>query len=275
MDPRETYLLMSERFYDSKNNKYYLDPKLEKYLKGLYRKNIKTHYKYKNLKGLEDLFFRKLIDSKYFLKKYILKLENDIEVTLNIDNNYSSTDPRLHFSISRMKNKKVYGNCVSFIFYPFKKLIYLNSLLYTGSLEKIVASKECNGKNIPEKSGEFFLKLIEDIAKTFSISKILLEDASSINYEKFKISLPLFYLQKNGSTYYGKFKYKPVLEGENRELLMDISYDIPLESLSENLVFIKKELKKIPLLNKENIEEWIKKTHRLLKYLPDYYIKYL
>lgn len=153
--------------------------------------------------------------------------------------------------------------------------MYIDNLFYKYSdIEKLNVNKTCNVKKLEIKKGEFFLNLIEDLSRRFGVKNILLQDESTIKYGKYKIKLPIFYLQKNGITYYEKYGFKAVKSKEiNGNIFKDLTYNFKLLSGISDLKFIKNELKKIPILNEKNIIEWISKTSSLQKHLPVYYLK--
>lgn len=272
MDPKEAYVLMSKRFYDEDNYITFVPKKLNNYFENLGNKNNKYHYDYKNLDDLFDLAFKVLVNTNIEeQEKFILKIKSDTNIVFNLTNTGSN-----FYSIGfQVKKKNDKGICVFFQWYPFLNFIYINNLFYdTGDKKKLNANRDCEVFNIPEKSGLFFLNLIEDISKRFGVKKIILQDASTIVFNDLKVNLALFYLQKHGKTYYGKFGFEPIkLKEPNSEILKDIAYNIKFENAKDDLEYVKSKLKKIKQLTENNVDEWIKNTSELKNYFPAFYIK--
>ena len=271
MDLKTSYLLMGEIYYDSSSKNSYVPEELINYFNKLKKKNDKTKYDYSNLDDFIETIINIFYRYKYYSnEKFKLELENKSYINFKLNNFYDFPNS-VQFSVKNIKKKN--DNCLIFTWYPFNKTIYLNSLFYTSRQDdKIVANTDCDVKDIPEKSGEFFLNLIEDLGKKLSVKKIILQDASSIILEnKQRVSLALYYLKKHGNTYYGKFGYKPIsASNSSEEIVKDIGLDIDLKSNTRNLNFIKKELKKI---KNKNLRETLIIFKELDIFLPKYYMK--
>lgn len=273
MDPKEAYLLMSETFFDENNGIYFASEKLYNYFSKLGNKNNNYHYEYLNL----DVFYNTIISVIFGYENYkiTLKIKNDIELNFTIEREFNCNNYVIIFKIYKKNiNKNFFDECINFRWYPFYKYIYIGNIFYNTNNKKIDANNECNVTNIPKKSGEFFLNVIEDLANKFGVNKIVLYDASNIFFEEIKINLALFYLQKHGHTYYGKFNYKPIkTQNEQGEILYDIIYKRKLISAKDDLEYVKNKLKKIEKLTEVNKIEWIKKTKHLSNFLPGFYLK--
>ena len=285
MDPKETYKLMRQRFYDRDNNATYVPEELNKFIDKLGSKKFNSHYTYDNLDELYDAAISIMLNpngEEEEQEKFILKLmfpeknqtsgleeKSSIVFYMNIRRKCFEN---VEFSVRKKNSKDV---CVFFEWYPFLKFIYVNNLFYnTGSKKKIDPNKDCEVFNIPEKSGEFFLNLIDDISRRFGVKEVILQDASSIIYNDNKLNLALFYLQKNGKTYYGKFGFKPIKPKEpNSRILYDIAYKVGFDDAKDDLNYVKRKLKTIPKLTPKNITEWIKRTNEIRKYFPEFYLK--
>jgi hypothetical protein len=270
MEPKEAYLLMSETFYDQNNGIYFAPNKLYKFFSKLGNENNIYHYEYLNL----DVFYSTLISVLFGYKstKFILKIKDDIEVNFELTRNTSCQNYSIIFNVNKKNKKK--DTCISFIWYPFYNYIYIDNIFYNTFNIKIDANNDCNVNNIPKKSGEFFLYLIEDLAKKFGVKKIILYDASNIFINNIRISLAFYYLQKHGHTYYGKFGYEPIKTKEQEGIILyDIIYKRKFLSAKDDLEYVKNKLKKIEKLTDKNIIEWIKKTKNLSKFLPGLYLK--
>ena len=129
-------------------------------------------------------------------------------------------------------------------------------------------------ENIPKKAGDFFLKLIEDVSKHLGVKTITLEDASLLHLEKnYKIYLGLYYLQEKGTTYYGKYGYKPYKFNDID--YVNIYYGVPFISDQSSLDYVKKELKKLKKLKESNKEEWLTQIYEsnLYRIYPKFYYK--
>lgn len=278
MDPKEAYILMSKRFYDSENRQTFIPPKLEKYFDSLKPHDNKYKYNYQNLEELFDRSIDIFVDAcpkDETSEKFILQLNNGSNITFNIEAlNDRGVENKLIFTVRKKKGNEK-NICVQFEIYPFLNFTYINSLFYdTGDKKKINANRDCEVFDIPEKSGEFFINLIEDISRRFGVKQIILQDASTIVYEGSKINLALFYLQKNGKTYYGKFDFLPIKKKEpNAKILFDIAFGIKFLSAKEDLDYVKNKLKEIKNLKPATLVSWIKKTNPLKIYFPQYYLK--
>lgn len=275
MDPKEVYKLMSQRFYDPDNNTTFIPEKLSKYFDKLGKPHFKSHYQYSNLEEFFETTINVMLDPRSKRgnekEKFILKLEDKSSIVFYLDSRGGCFDNVDFF----VKKKNSNGICVFFEWYPFLNFIYINNLFYdTGDKKKLDPNKDCEVFNIPEKSGEFFLNLIEDISKRFGVKKIVLQDASTINYGGNKVNLALFYLQNNGKTYYGKFGFCPIkLKEPNSKILYDIAYGFGFDKASSDLNYVRSKLKRIPKLTPKNMIDWIKKTNELRVYFPEFYLK--
>ena len=273
MDPREAYILMSKRYNDTKNNNVIVPKKLQKFIESLEKKNKKYHYQYENLDEFYYLIL-KIFLIEYSRDSFTLKIKNNISIDFNISQEKINNFYYVDFNV-KQDNSNI--NCIKFEWYPFLKYIHISSIFYnTKDKNKLEVNNDCKVSNIPDKAGEFFLNLIEDLTNKLGVTKIFLTDGSSIVFNNKKISLALFYLQKNNMTYYGKFGYKPIhLKEEYGDILNDIAYKIDFSSGENDLNYVKDRLKKIKPLTKSNINSWIKSTSKLKHYLPNMYLKKL
>ena len=274
MDPKETYKLMSKRFYDGDNNTTFLPEELTKFIDNLGKKKFNSHYTYENLDQLFEAAISFMLhpgSKDEEQEKFILRLEEKSSIVFYL-NIRKKCFENVEFSVRKKNSKDI---CVFFEWYPFLKFIYINNLFYnTGNKKKLDPNKDCEVFNIPEKSGEFFLNLIEDISKKFGVKNIILQDASSIIYNDNKLNLALFYLQKNGKTYYGKFGFKPIKPKEpSSKILYDIAYKVGFDDAKDDLNYVKRKLKSVPKLTPKNIVEWIKRTNEIKQYFPEFYLK--
>ena len=259
---------MSDRFHDYKNDKVHAPSGLFDFFEHLGKGKRVKKGKYKNL----DEFIEQCISifattfGKNSFKERLEFEDDESYVDFSLEPEFYKLPYRLTFKISRKESDD--GECLYFSWFPFNKTIYLDGLLYDGKLEKkIIANKECDVKNIPDKAGE-------DIGKKLGVDRILLVDESTIFMEGgLRISLAMFYLKKNGTTYYGKFGYKPIkLSNYNANVLNDIMFNLPTESASTELKFIKDQLKKTGDMD---LISTIKKFQDLGYYFPQYYEKKL
>jgi hypothetical protein len=274
MDPKETYKLMSQRFYDRDNNATFVPEELDKFIDNLGRKKFKSHYDYTNLDELYDAAINVMLDPESKdeqQEKFILKLEGKSSIVFYL-NIRKKCFPNVEFSVRKKNSKDI---CIFFEWYPFLKFIYINNLFYnTGDKKKLDPNKDCEVFNIPEKSGEFFINLFEDISIRFGVKNIILQDASTILYDENKINLALFYLQKHGKTYYGKFGFQPIKPKEpNSKILFDIAYKVGFNPAKDDLNYVKKKLKHIPKLTSKNYVEWVKRTNELKQFFPEFYLR--
>lgn len=276
MDLLTSYKLMSDRFYDSENNMTHVPEELFDYFQNLGKgKKVKSG-KYVNLDEFIEksisCFVETSVDIYYAQTLFRLELTDGGYVDFKLEPDAHSLPYRLTFSVNR---KDSYGQCLMFTWFPFNKTIYLNGLLYEqGAKKKIIASKVCYVSNIPKKAGQFFLEMISDIGVRLDVKRILLKDVSTIFLkDNIKMSLSLFYLKKNGITYYTKFGYKPVeLFSYNSDIYQDIMFDLPTRSAEEEIEFIKNKLNKIGDLD---LVSTIREFKKLEYHMPVYYEKYL
>ena len=275
MDPKETYKLMSQRFYDRPNNTTYIPEELNKYIDNLGKKKFKSHYSYENMEELFEKAIGIMLDpgsKEDEQEKFILKMEEKSSIVFYLNISKRKCFDNIEFSVRKKHSKDI---CVFFEWYPFLNFIYIENLFYnTGNKKKLDPNKDCEVFNIPEKSGEFFLNLIEDISKRLGVKNIILQDASSIIYNDNKLNLALFYLQNHGKTYYGKFGFQPIKPKEpSSKILYDIAYKVGFNDANDDLNYVKKKLKSIPKLTSKNVVEWIKRTNEVNKYFPEFYLK--
>lgn len=267
MDPCKTYQLMSQRFYDPLNGKVHIPDELYKYFQKLGSKQDD-----KFIEECISFFVESTPDNYRSLEKDVrLDLEEEGYVDFKINSEIYDLPYRLLFRVPERDNSK--KNCVVFTWFPFNKTIYIdNLLLKSGSRQKMDVNKECSVKDIPKKSGEFFLKKIESIGKKLGVKKIILEDASRIFMEDgTKINLALYYLKEHGTTYYGKYGYKPIRENlYNSYIFNDIMFNLNFPSANDDVKYIKSQLKKMKDLD---LVSTIREFKKYEYYLPRYYLK--
>lgn len=270
---KKMFLAYDNLAYDDMNGKIINNPTMKKFFQELGKENFKSHYKYKNLDKLYDFCIDKILRKTKFnysyLPKFTLNLEDDSYVRFEISGGGNYPFLSLNFNIKKNKDKNGYeGRCVSFTWYPFLKLIYLGNLLYSD--KKIIPNEECQVKNIPEKSGTFFLNLLEDISKRFGVKINYLEDASKYYVsKKIVINLSFYSLHKNGKTYYGKFGFQPTKDNHDK-IQWKTLLNIPFESAQDELDYITTKLKKTKPTKKA---EWFKTINELNKIFPDIYYR--
>ena len=203
---------------------------------------------------------------------FLLKLHGDIEINFSFKPKRRFPSYAIEMEVENKKNPDI--KCIRIIWCPFAKLMEIDSLFYNAREDKIEPNIDCDMKNIPKKAGDFFLKLIEDVSKSLGVKTITLEDASKLYLEKnYKIYLGLLYLQEKGTTYYGKYGFKPYKN--NGIDYVNIYYEIPFISDQSALNYVKKELKKLKKLKESNKEEWLIQIYesKLYRIFPKLYYK--
>ena len=265
---------MSQRFYDHTSG-IYIPSDLEKMIK--IKKTVATNYEYKNLDefclGVKNYFLQSGMN--FYIEPNITLQTKKGWVDFELEADYLSLPYQIKFMVRR--KKETFKKCLVFAWYPFNKTIYIHNLLYDSvSKKKIDAKLECDIDNIPKKAGEFFLNMVEDIGRKLGVKQIILQDASQIFLDDGKkISLAMYYLFKNGTTYYEKYGYEPVKTKEyNAVLDNDIMFNIPFVSDKDTLKYIKKEIKKCPDPDRD-LPDWIRCSVPVKMYFPEMYRKKL
>ena len=246
MDIKQLFLEYQNITFDRLNRRKIVPKYFDYFYKDLNRK-VKTHYKYKNLEDFHkislDYLFNVIAVHSKLEKIAYLDLEEDINLRFNITHGTDILGFRyLRFSIEgtdKASENKDIDICVSFTWFPFSKLIVLDSLFYHYG-EKIEPNVDCRMKNIPKKAGPFIINLVEDISKKFNVKINCLQDASRYFLDSgLKISLSFYNLNKNGRTYYQKFGFKPTKD-DDRSMIFKLLLGIPFTSAKEELDYVVK-----------------------------------
>ena len=107
MDPKEAYILMSKRFYDSENRQTFIPPKLENYFDSLNPKDNKYKYNYQNLEQLFDRSIDIFVDAclkEEKEEKFSLQLKNDSNITFYIESlNDKGVENKIIFTVRKNK----------------------------------------------------------------------------------------------------------------------------------------------------------------------------
>jgi len=171
---------------------------------------------------------------------------------------------------------KTQTKCFELLWFPWKKMLYLNYLLYSFSTRfkfknyKLDPSKDCSIKNAPKNIGSFFLDFTKKIGKTYNCKNIFLMDASYIFIKNVKVELSLFYIKKHGVTFYMKYDYKPIKGNLN---FQDIITDKNTPEDRKIIKEIKNDLDKIKTDVLKDPKKWNKEVKNLgiNEKLPEYY----
>ena len=283
MDLEEIYLLMNQIHFDSLNKIRHVPDKILDMFPRRKRK-IKTHHNYLNLDQFIDYIYDYFFSRSQLgpvstmpsnLRKYgdfLLKLEENIEINFSFKPKNRFPSYAIEMEVDNKKNPDI--KCIRIVWCPFAKLMEIDSLFYNQRKDKIEPNIDCGMKNIPKKAGDFFLKLIEDVSKSLGVKTMTLEDASLLYLENnYKIYLGMYYLQEKGTTYYGKYGFKPYKH--NGIDYVNIYYGIPFISNQSSLNYVKKELKKLKKLKESNKEDWLTQIYEsgLLRIFPIFYYK--